>query len=114
MCQSHAGEPSPVENFGGEPIDLESNDSGVYGCIVKFIWSKERRDGKLDANCGIGMYAGRSHTVPSGHRVIELVWNHSSKQLDLMPTVDANQSHSITPSTHTLCRSVLSFILEPS
>ena len=85
---SHAGEPSPVENCGGESVDLESDDSGVYGCIVKFFRSKERRDGKLDANCGIGMYAGRSHAVPGGHRVIELVWNHSSKRFDLMPTVD--------------------------
>ena len=85
---SHAGEPSPVENCGGESVDLEADDSGVYGCIVKFFRSKERRDGKLDANCGIGMYAGRSHAVPGGHRVIELVWNHSSKRFDLMPTVD--------------------------
>ena len=85
---SYAGETSPVENCGGEPVDLESEGSGVYGALVRFYRAKERRDGKLDSNGAFGMYAGRSFTVPGGHRVIELVWNHESKRFDLMPTID--------------------------
>ena len=85
---SHAGESSPVENCGGEPIDLESDEFGVYGSLVRFYRAKERRDGKLDSTCCFGAYAGRSHDVPGGHRVIELSWNHDSKRFDLLPTVD--------------------------
>ena len=85
---SHAGEPSPVQNCGGEPVDLESESLGVFGCLVKFYRPIERRDGKLDTTAAFGAYAGRSHDVPGGHRVIELVWNHGSKRFDLMPTID--------------------------
>jgi hypothetical protein len=85
---SYAGEPSAVENCGGLKVDLESESLGVYGSLVRFYRAKERRDGKLDSNGSIGMYAGRSFNVPGGHRVIELVWNHESKRFDLMPTVD--------------------------
>ena len=85
---SYAGESSPVENCGGESVDLESEGSGVYGSLVRFYRAKERRDGKLDSNGAFGMYAGRSFTVPGGHRVIELNWNHESKRFDLLPTVD--------------------------
>ena len=85
---SHAGELSPVQNCGGEPVDLESESLGVFGCLVKFYRPLERRDGKLDTAAAFGAYAGRSHDVPGGHRVIELVWNHGSKQFDLMPTID--------------------------
>ena len=85
---SHAGEQSPVQNCGGDNVDLESENLGVFGCLAKFYRPIERRDGKLDTAAAFGVYAGRSHDVPGGHRVIELVWNHGSKRFDIMPTVD--------------------------
>ena len=76
---------SPVENCGGQKVDLESQSLGVCGSLVRFYRAKERRDGNIGS---IGMHAGRSFNIPGGHRVIELVWNHESKRFDLMPTVD--------------------------
>ena len=80
----HAGGPPPVQNCGGEPVDLESKSLGAFG---KFYRPIERRNSKLDIAAAFGAYAGRNHGVPRRHRVIELVWNHGLKQLDLMPTV---------------------------
>ena len=85
---SYAGEPTPVQNCGGTHVDIESSDSGVYGASVKFYRPMERRDSKLDSAGAIGIYAGRSHDVPGGHRVIELEWNHNLKKFDMLPTVD--------------------------
>ena len=77
-----------MQNCGGDPVDLESESLGVFGCLVKFYRPIERSSSKLNTAAAFGAYAGRSHDVPGGHRVIELVWNHGSKQFDLMPTVD--------------------------
>lgn len=85
---SYAGEQSPVESAGGEPVDLESDNSHVYGAHTVHFEAKERRDAKLDSPGRISMYAGRSFVIPGGHRVIELEWNHTTKRFDFSPTRD--------------------------
>ena len=85
---SYAGEKSPVESAGGDPVDLESDDSHVYGALTIHFEAKERRDAKLDSPGRISMYAGRSFTVPGGHRVVDLDWNHTTKRFDFSPTID--------------------------
>ena len=64
----HAGELSPVQNCGGEPVDLESESLCVFGCLVKFYRPIERRNNKLDTAAAFGAYARRSHDVPRGPR----------------------------------------------
>ena len=79
-----------MQNCGGESVDLESDESGCIWMSCQVLSTEESAvmASLMPTAAALVMYAGRSHDVPGGHRVIELVWNHSSKRFDLMPTVD--------------------------
>ena len=54
-----------MEKWGGSKVNL-ADIQGVFGALVKYYESEERRQGTTDMPVAAGIYLGRSHRLVGG------------------------------------------------